>query len=456
MWSVTKRSVALWCGVISCAAGCAAETPADLAAAGDLGVIEQALAPFEAAGWNDGADQSCQVVLRTAHRPIGDYGYETHCAGPTCWLMWEAQVDVAQGLIDQGGVPRVLFHARGDGSWWQTDGHELTEGVPAGYQRFSFLLSEHSLSSDLYWGTLLDSALEVIASVELPGKVRLFGHNRVTDPLQNVSLDQSNSWTLPDDSTVCWGLDGRPVRLASAQVSSVRTGNGQIPSYQTVLNGVVETQTTSDPGARVVIHHQTRRGSQLVRGWSTTDATQVGPGLWEFVVPSYPANCPHYCDRIVYSFAVAFEANGQTRWDNNGGAGVDYRLASDFGGAVPVFWAPPALLDSPVRLESARWRDGHVQGRVLVRNLGYDKQVVVRHSTDGWQSEQDAHAQFDGLSISPELEYWRFDIPLPQPGTDLRLAVRYQVAGQEHWDNHLGLDYILPTPTGEERAIPEP
>ena len=124
--------------------------------------------------------------------------------------------------------------------------------------------------------------------------------------------------------------------------------------------------------------------------------------------------------------------------------------------AVPVFWAPPALLDRPVRLEYARWRDGLVQGRVLVRNLGYDKQVVVRHSTDGWQSEHDTYAQFDGISISPELEYWRFTVHLPQPGTDLRMAVRYQVGGQVHWDNHLGQDYLLPTPSGQERAIPEP
>ncbi|RLB62946.1 MAG: hypothetical protein DRI90_07945 [Deltaproteobacteria bacterium] len=456
MSSVIGRAVAIWCWVIACAAGCTLEGAAADGAGETLGAVEQALAPFESGGWADGADQDCQVVLRTARRPIGDYGYETQCSGPTCWLLWEAQIDVDQGVLDAGGVPKLLFHATTDSSWWQVDGQLLTEGAPSGYQRFSFVLSEHTMPSNQYWGTLLDSALEVIAAVELPGKVRLFGHNRVTDPLQNVSLDRSNSWTLQDDSTICWGPEGRPVRLASAQVSSLRLGGGQIPEFQTVLNGFVETKLTSDPGARVVIHHLTRRGSQVVRGWATTDATDRGDGLWEFRIPSYPATCPHYCDRIVYQFAVALMADGQTHWDNNGGANVDYRLANDFGGAVPVFWAPPALLDSPVRLEYARWRDGTVQGRVLVRNLGYNKQVMVRYSTDGWQSENDSYAQFDGLSISPELEYWRFFFPLPQPGNELHMAVRYQVGGQEHWDNHRGQDYLLPTPNGLERAIPEP
>ena len=70
MVSVTKRVGAVW-WLVAGVAGCAVPSGGDEATE-EPGVVEQALAPFEAGGWNDSADLGCQVVLRTVRRSIGD------------------------------------------------------------------------------------------------------------------------------------------------------------------------------------------------------------------------------------------------------------------------------------------------------------------------------------------------------------------------------------------------
>jgi hypothetical protein len=81
----------------------------------------------------------------------------------------------------------------------------------------------------------------------------------------------------------------------------------------------------------------------------------------------------------------------------------------------------------------------------LLKNLAYDKQLALVYSTDGWNTVQSADAFF-GRSTYDNQEYWRFNLAIPNPGDDIRFAIRYDVAGETHWDNNLGRDYRVATP----------
>jgi Carbohydrate/starch-binding module (family 21) len=252
-----------------------------------------------------------------------------------------------------------------------------------------------------------------------------------------------------------WG--GGPVQLVSAQVASVTQGQSYpIPVLHSVTKGVVWADPAVDPVAVTVHYKITRNGHELVHDWDTADATVAVGDLWEFETDWYLMDCPHYCARIVFQFALEMQtADGTIHWDNNGGPYLDYVLASDMNSAVPVYHGPVGILAEPVQLSWARWIDGLFEGRVLLENLAHDKDVTIVYSTDGWQTVQTAQATWGWMSLDPELETWRFQIPMPAPGDEVLFAVRYDVDGQTFWDNNLGRDYRLVTPAGVETSIPE-
>ncbi len=272
---------------------------------------------------------------------------------------------------------------------------------------------------------------------------------------EGPSVDPGADLASAPASATAWG--GGPVQLVSAQVASVPQGQSYpIPVLHSVTEGVVWADPAVDP-VRVTVHYKiTRNGHELVHDWDTVEATPAVGDLWEFETGWYLMDCPHYCARIVFQFAVEMEdADGAVWWDNNGAPFVDYVLASDGTAAVPVYHGPVGILAEPVELSWARWIDGVFEGRVLVENLAYDKEVTIVYTTDGWQTVQTAAATWGWMSLDPELETWRFRIPLPVPGQEVLFAIRYDVDGQQFWDNDLGRDYVLPTPPGVEVSIPD-
>lgn len=75
------------------------------------------------------------------------------------------------------------------------------------------------------------------------------------------------------------------------------------------------------------------------------------------------------------------------------------------------------------------------------------------YSTDGWQSVREAAATF-ARSTSDGMEYWAFRVEVEPGAADLRFAIRYQVAGQTHWDNNLGRDYRVTTGAADLTSPP--
>ncbi|XP_012264336.1 protein phosphatase 1 regulatory subunit 3C isoform X2 [Athalia rosae] len=93
-------------------------------------------------------------------------------------------------------------------------------------------------------------------------------------------------------------------------------------------------------------------------------------------------------------------------------------------------------------------------GTVKVKNLAYDKEIVVRASSDNWQSHEDAHCSYvaqPGAAQAALVLYdtFRFRLTLPPRSEKIEFCVCYRVGGEEYWDNNEGNNYIV-------RKKPEP
>lgn len=108
--------------------------------------------------------------------------------------------------------------------------------------------------------------------------------------------------------------------------------------------------------------------------------------------------------------------------------------------------------DLPVRAESVYLsNDGrNLVGKVLVKNIAYNKWVVVKFTFDHWQTISEVSATYDSAQNDPStkdpgLDRFTFSIKLENfTNLDERhmlFCVRYNVVDQEFWDNNYGANY---------------
>lgn len=88
-----------------------------------------------------------------------------------------------------------------------------------------------------------------------------------------------------------------------------------------------------------------------------------------------------------------------------------------------------------------------VLGHVRVRNIAFTKWVAVRFTFDFWQTTSEVTGRFVE-SINPEFDRFAFTIRLNDllariEGKTLQLAIRYNVTGQEIWDNNTNKNYCV-------------
>ena len=82
-----------------------------------------------------------------------------------------------------------------------------------------------------------------------------------------------------------------------------------------------------------------------------------------------------------------------------------------------------------------------IWGRIQVNNVAYEKQILVRWSSDAWKSFSEQSASFEQSETNLKRDAFTFDIERPQHGEMVELAVRYCVCNQEYWDNNNGTNY---------------
>ncbi|XP_066479216.1 protein phosphatase 1 regulatory subunit 3D [Tiliqua scincoides] len=125
---------------------------------------------------------------------------------------------------------------------------------------------------------------------------------------------------------------------------------------------------------------------------------------------------------------------------------------------VPDFQQPADCEDFPNRLQQQRVclervtrSDLGLNGTIRVINVAFEKQVAVRYSFNRWRSQHEISAQWHSSVLSKDgkdqVDIFTFFLPVPpfllQLSSVVEFAVRYQVNGQEYWDNNQGKNYCL-------------
>lgn len=98
-----------------------------------------------------------------------------------------------------------------------------------------------------------------------------------------------------------------------------------------------------------------------------------------------------------------------------------------------------------VKLENLRCSSTIISGYVRVVNLSYEKIVTIRYTQDEWKTYKDTQADF-GFSLADECtDVFVFTIFLLKKKelSAVELAVCYQAAGEEFWDNNFEKNYRI-------------
>ncbi|KUJ15716.1 uncharacterized protein LY89DRAFT_93794 [Mollisia scopiformis] len=110
----------------------------------------------------------------------------------------------------------------------------------------------------------------------------------------------------------------------------------------------------------------------------------------------------------------------------------------------------PERLQLPVRVQRVgRGSDAkNLVGSVVVANLGYDKHVVARFTLDYWKTTSEVVAEYNTdvrLSKYNEHDRFKFKIKVADQynleAKTMFFCVKYNVNGQEYWDNNNGNNF---------------
>jgi hypothetical protein len=233
-------------------------------------------------------------------------------------------------------------------------------------------------------------------------------------------------------------MAGNPVRLKYIESDNFSPGGG--------ITGVNNTKVT----ARV---KNIAFAKQVAIHYAQSDGVWAGrPLAWQKSFTSYDLFALTDNSFVTTEFVIRYTVNGETFWDNNGGANyhIDSGRPNTVGGNV--------ILNKAIARRGSQAGGGFVfttswvEGEIFVRNLSVQKQVGIRLSTNGGASFHDTNASFsDNVSVAvglSQVEIWKFKTPelnLNQSSAEFRFAVFYDNldSGQWFWDNNFGQDYTL-------------
>ncbi|XP_065712854.1 protein phosphatase 1 regulatory subunit 3C-B-like [Patagioenas fasciata] len=100
-----------------------------------------------------------------------------------------------------------------------------------------------------------------------------------------------------------------------------------------------------------------------------------------------------------------------------------------------------------VCLENCLIQDRALSGTVKVRNIEYEKKVMVRITFDGWKSFRDISCQYMHSTYgSADTDTFSFELALPKPSISCRateFCISFQCRQKTHWDNNHGRNYRI-------------
>ncbi|XP_009082142.1 PREDICTED: protein phosphatase 1 regulatory subunit 3D-like [Acanthisitta chloris] len=125
---------------------------------------------------------------------------------------------------------------------------------------------------------------------------------------------------------------------------------------------------------------------------------------------------------------------------------------------VPDFQQPADCVDFSSRLqeqlvclERVTSSDLGLSGTIHVCNVAFEKRVSVRYTFNQWESLHEVcarwHRSIPEKNGQEQVDVFTFFLPVPpfllQLSSLVQFAARYQVNGQEYWDNNRGKNYTL-------------
>ncbi len=197
-----------------------------------------------------------------------------------------------------------------------------------------------------------------------------------------------------------------------------------------------------NPSKVVRVHYSINHGS-----WASTPAYWVknnadGTEVWgiNILLGQETKNGGWVDGPYDVEFAIEYQVNGASYWDNNGGFGINYKVGTR---QTTTPWHYVALSRSVLIQESDYYNSGGFGGSVFLKDLGYAKAVKIVYTTDRW-----AHTHVAGLqyiwSPQPGIQGWDWYIS-SSTGTlisdTVEYAISYEVNGVTIWDNNFGRNY---------------
>ncbi|GMS85569.1 hypothetical protein PENTCL1PPCAC_7744, partial [Pristionchus entomophagus] len=95
--------------------------------------------------------------------------------------------------------------------------------------------------------------------------------------------------------------------------------------------------------------------------------------------------------------------------------------------------------------------DGLLKGEIYVRNLAYEKKVVIRYTVDGWSTYSEIEAAFS-RNVEEDIDAFDFSLTFPiEDVSGCELCVSYSVNDSVFWDNNEDTNYRLEYDENEKK-----
>ncbi len=165
-------------------------------------------------GFGDEPDFDCQVVLRNVGRVPNGPGYTTTCDLGTstdeyCRYIWTGEIDVDARTVSELQGVFVLFSTSETGEdWYQVEAQAEGEAAD-GFVRYSFTIDQFTPNPGMSMTSLNQTTINLIPFVLRNSSVRVFDHNRISNPVASYTLNYDNLWSLDDEPGVCMPLAQR-------------------------------------------------------------------------------------------------------------------------------------------------------------------------------------------------------------------------------------------------------
>ncbi|XP_061601502.1 protein phosphatase 1 regulatory subunit 3C-B-like [Cololabis saira] len=117
------------------------------------------------------------------------------------------------------------------------------------------------------------------------------------------------------------------------------------------------------------------------------------------------------------------------------------------------------LIQNSVCLENCSLQERSLTGTVKVRNVGFEKSVLVRVTHDSWASHTDVDCTFmNNIYGCQDTDTFAFVLELPAcvpPQHTVQFCICFTVQGQTFWDNNDGKNYTLKHVSWNGTTAPE-